>query len=112
DFVVAWHGPDGNYDGVYARQFKAAAPLSREFLVNAATDYDQRLAAVAMGETGNFVIAWQQVYSSTSFGNVYAQRYTNEPPTSGKFGIMSWNEDPSVAPKTELIPLFDDREDG
>lgn len=62
DFVVVWrsHPADGRGGGVYARPFDAGgAALCDEFKVNSApADVDNWTPAVAMGPSGDFVVAW------------------------------------------------------
>jgi hypothetical protein len=59
DFVVAWDGPDGSLDGVFAQRFAAnGTPVGNEFRVNVTTDQGQTAASVAMDADGNFVVAW------------------------------------------------------
>ncbi len=86
DFVIAWtdySGEDGSGYGVYAQQYSAAGTaLGSEFRVNTYTTSNQVFPSVKMDSAGDFVIAWQSGYFSSSqptqdgsdYG-VYAQRY-------------------------------------
>jgi len=65
--VVAWTGPDGNQNGVFARRFSrnidrstvgSIAPIGNEFQVNVTAGGEQTFPSVSMGYTGNFVVAW------------------------------------------------------
>ncbi|MCX4247232.1 hypothetical protein [Paraliomyxa miuraensis] len=59
-FVVAWQGPDGSGNGVFARRFSAAgAPIGGEITVPAAAANEQRRPDVAMASDGTFVVCWE-----------------------------------------------------
>ncbi len=61
-FVAVWKGSgqDGDGSDVFARRFTAAGePATGEILVNAATAGRQTRPAVALGDDGSFVVAWQ-----------------------------------------------------
>jgi hypothetical protein len=61
-FVVAWTGPDGSLDGVFARRYdQAGNPVANDLVVSGSTLGPQATGfeAVAHDERGNFVIVWQ-----------------------------------------------------
>lgn len=66
-FVVVWQsggyyddGPDGSRESIVARRFDAnGVPQGDEFVVNTFTPDNQRVPAVALDGTGNFVVSWQ-----------------------------------------------------
>ena len=62
ELIVVWQSdsqdPDGSA-GIYARRYDSVGnPLSGEFRVNLNTTDDQFNPAVAMDNSGNFVIVW------------------------------------------------------
>ena len=73
DFVVAWSGPDGNDDGVFAQRYDASgAPNGSEFRVNTLTSNNFTGPAVAMAPRGDFVIVWPWHYRQFE---IRGQRY-------------------------------------
>jgi hypothetical protein len=73
DLVIAWtssaQDPDGS-SGVYARRYDlAGAAQGGEFRVNTTTPGNQKLPAVALDASGDFVVAWTSAY------DIFAQRY-------------------------------------
>lgn len=78
EFVVAWtvRGRDGDGDGIYARRFDAMGNgLGSEFRVNSITIGAQEEPAVAIDDTGDFVVAWTSYGVSTGGQEIRAQRY-------------------------------------
>lgn len=74
-FVIAWNsvGQDGDGGGIYARRFDSGGkPLDGiEFAVNTFTLRDQGNPAVAINETGDFVIAWDSNHENAGNWDVY-----------------------------------------
>ena len=59
-FVISWQGPDGNGNGVFAQRFDGAGgPLGAEIVVNETPDDEQRRPDVAVEDTGEFVVCWE-----------------------------------------------------
>ena len=59
-FVVTWRSPDGDDEGVFARQFDAAGvPLAPEYRVNTYTTSRQIRPEIAMNDSGDYVIVWE-----------------------------------------------------
>ncbi len=65
--AFVWAGPDGNQNGVFARVFGrnidpsaigSLTPLVDQFQVNVTVNGEQTYPSIAMGATGNFVVAW------------------------------------------------------
>lgn len=65
--AFTWAGPDGNQNGVFARVFSrnvdpstigSLTPVGDQFQVNVTVNGEQTFPAIAMGATGNFVVAW------------------------------------------------------
>ena len=76
-FVVTWesYGQDGQGSGVYGQRYNAAGQaVGAEFRINTATSGDQLGSTVAGLADGGFVVIWQS-YGSSSYIDVYAQRY-------------------------------------
>jgi hypothetical protein len=83
-FVVAWQsfgtpGTDTSGRGIRARLFASdGTPLGDEFQVNTYTTNNQYHPAVAMEQTGDFVVAWESYGSAgtdTNFFSIQARRY-------------------------------------
>jgi len=78
DLVVAWTSLNQNESlyNVYAQRYTASGVAQgSEFLVNSSTTGEQRYNAVAMDESGNFVITWSSLPGEGSDWAVYAQRF-------------------------------------
>lgn len=76
-FVVAWHsnGEDGDGYGIFAQLYDVdGAAFGSAFQVNTTITGDQTQPAVAMGDDGHFVIAWQGD-AGDGTTDIYAQRY-------------------------------------
>ncbi len=80
ELIVVWQSdgqdPDGS-SGIYARRFDSVGrPLSGEFRVNSNTTDDQFKPAVAMGNSGNFVVVWGTASQEFSLSNdIRGQRF-------------------------------------
>ncbi|MHC4562606.1 MAG: SdrD B-like domain-containing protein [Planctomycetota bacterium] len=62
EFVVVWQGSGEDYADIYARVFAATGvAVGDSFVVNSATDEEQRRPDVAFGDNGRFVVAWEVV---------------------------------------------------
>lgn len=86
NFVVTWvsDGQDGDGYGIYAQRFDASgAMVDTEFRVNTTTSSVQKTPAIAMDDTGDFVIAWDSYYQDGDVHGVYAQRYDSQGQTQG-----------------------------
>ncbi|MDB5273211.1 MAG: hypothetical protein JWO58_1578 [Chitinophagaceae bacterium] len=80
NFVIAWesNGQDGDGYGIYAQRYNAAGVAQGgEFRINSTTTDEQSLPAIAMDDSGDFVIAWNYGTVSGFYTDydVYAQRY-------------------------------------
>lgn len=76
-FVVVWHSNahDGDGYGIFAQLYDpTGTAVGHEFLVNTTTVGDQTSPAVAMGDDGRFVIAWQGA-AGDGTTNIYARRF-------------------------------------
>ncbi len=101
-FVVAWEGPDGNNDGVFARRFdNAGQPLGTEFQVNSSAAGFQYGPSVTMRVNRGFVVAWSSSNAGSQSG-VFGRRYDSAgQPDGAEFRINSYTMartlDPAVA---------------
>lgn len=77
-FVVVWQSShqDGSESGVFGQRFDAAGqPAGVEFQVNTYTASHQRYPAVAMTDSGRFVVAWDSAYQDGWAGGIFAQAF-------------------------------------
>ena len=82
NFVVSWssNGQDGDGWGIYAQRFNAnGTPVGGEFLVNATTAGNQDASAIAMDDSGAFLITWSS-YNQDAPGTwgIYSQAYAED----------------------------------
>lgn len=64
DFIISWESDrqDNNFPGIYARRYyKTGLPKGEEFQVNTSWAPHYR-PAIAVGNLGNFVIAWENYW--------------------------------------------------
>jgi hypothetical protein len=78
--VIVWqsYGNDGAEWGIFARRFDSSgAPQGPEFQVNPLSPNQQTLPAVAMDASGNFTIAWRDMFRTgdSDLGGIFARRY-------------------------------------
>jgi hypothetical protein len=77
-YVVVWSGSGaGDPDGVYARLYDAAGAVGPSFRVNTFTAGEQTEAAVAMDNSGNFVVTWSSNGQDGGGWGVYGQRFNS-----------------------------------
>jgi hypothetical protein len=77
-FVVVWtsDGEDGGGYGIFGRRYDAAGnPLAAEFQVNAYTTGAQDRASVAVGNGGDFIVAWESYGQDGDDLGVFARRF-------------------------------------
>jgi hypothetical protein len=91
NFVVVWTGSDGSYAGVFAQRYDSSgAPLGSEFRVNSYTTLQQRFPSIAVGGTGDFVVAWDS-YQDGSESGVFGQRYASSgAPLGSEFRVNTF----------------------
>src|SRR5688500_3600368 len=76
-YVVVWSGSgSGDADGIYARLYNSTGALGSSFRVNTTTAGVQTEAAVAMDNTGRFIVVWSSSGQDGSGWGVYGQRYS------------------------------------
>ncbi|MHC4571906.1 MAG: hypothetical protein ACYS0C_07505 [Planctomycetota bacterium] len=76
NFVVVWnsYGQDGDSGGIFGQRFGASGdPVGSEFQVNTTTTGNQKAPAVAMDNTGNYVVVWHG--PGISEEDIFAQRF-------------------------------------
>jgi hypothetical protein len=76
DFIVVWtSAQDGSGDGAYGQRYAASgAPRGGEFRINTYTTGFQGLPHAAVGDRGDFVVAWESAQDG-SVASVHARRY-------------------------------------
>src|SRR6476620_11190529 len=85
DFVVTWEADDAaDSGGVFVRRF-AADGTALTSVLRATTQVAglQFVPAVAVDDSGGFVVAWESRDEDGSFGGIYAQRFA---PTGERLG--------------------------
>jgi hypothetical protein len=96
DFVVVWvsNGQDATYTGgIFAQLFDSTGGfVGIEFQVNTYTTGEQIFPAVAMSETGEFVVVWQSDDQDAPFTDgIFAQRFDSKgAPLSSEFQVNSY----------------------
>jgi Bacterial Ig-like domain/Dockerin type I domain len=113
DFVVAWHGSvqDTSGFGIFARRYGAdGAAAGEEIQVNTTTGFDQTIPAVAMDDTGDFLIAWTgrdvDPENVRDYGN-YARQYTSAGAPDGGEVLVN-----TTLARTQWIPAVASDADG
>jgi len=65
NFIVVWQGPgpsEHNGDDIFAQMFDPnGVSLANEFRVNSYTDNEQLDPAVAINNSGNFIVVWESI---------------------------------------------------
>lgn len=88
-FVSTWESfeEDGSGWGVYAQRHAAdGTPIGDPFPVNSYTAGDQHAPAIAMDDSGNFLIVWQSNLQDGDGYGVYGQWYHSDgTPEGGEF---------------------------
>ncbi len=107
DLVVVWQcensSVDGSYD-VYARRFSSVGvPLDEvEFRVNTTTQLDQVNPAVAMDNSGNFVVVWATGGDSIGYSNdIYGQLYNRQGQALGNEFLINGQSLPGITPPAD-----------
>lgn len=75
-FTIVWQedGRDGSLLGIFGRRFAPSGdPIGETFRTNTTTDGSQRLARIAVGTSGESIIAWTGPRDTPV--DVYAQRF-------------------------------------
>ena len=78
DYVAVLSSEESAGDGfdVYGQLFDSAGtPVGSEFRVNEMTEAQQKFAAVAMDDDGDFVVTWSSLWQDGSLYGIYARRY-------------------------------------
>nr|AGC72056.1 flagellar hook-length control protein FliK [uncultured bacterium A1Q1_fos_291] len=103
--VVIWSSffQDGDASGIYGQRYDTAGnAVGNEFQVNTFTGSDQIYPAVAMDDTGNFIVVWSSHLQDGNGMGIYGQRFDNTgSPVGGEFKVNSFTSGdqshPSVA---------------
>jgi uncharacterized repeat protein (TIGR01451 family) len=86
NWIVVWERDNGDGDGkgVFGRRFDSTgAALGVEFPVNTNTVSDQENPHVAIDQSGNFIVVWEDLGADGDLEGVFAQRYTAAGATDG-----------------------------
>ena len=111
EFVIVWQsfGQDGSEEGVFGQRFGldafGATTIGPEFQVNTHTTDDQQLPAVAVAESGDFVVVWQ---SGTGGSNVhlFGQRFDASGDKVGsEFPVSSETTAGQFRPRIAMDPV-------
>jgi hypothetical protein len=97
DYVAVWSSEESagaGYD-VYGQLFNSTGtPIGTEFRVNETTASEQKFAAVAMDDDGDFVVTWSSLWQDGSLYGVYARRYdASGTPQDGEFRVNQTVDD-------------------
>jgi Dockerin type I domain len=106
NFVVAWESDtqDGGTAGVYAKRYNAAGVAQGgEFRVNTYTTGTQGVPALAMDQTGDFVVAWYSDAQDGSSYGIYAQRFNSSgSPQGGEFRVNTFTTSQQLNPAVAM----------
>ncbi len=110
NFVVTWESytQDGHGFGIYAQRYKSnGATNGAEFLVNTEVLDYQSHPAVAMDNTGNFIIVWQSYAQDGAAYGIYGKKYNSSgtavTPTGCGTTIPGCNTDPTEGTFAEFL---------
>jgi len=107
-FVVTWSGAgNGDDAGIYAQKYNAdGSPNGSQFLVNSFTANTQNNPSIGMANDGSFVISWNSYGEdgdSTSYTNVYAQKYNADGTTNGsEFRVNTFTTNSQIFPSIAM----------
>ncbi len=105
-FVVAWQGyaPDGEYGGILARRYNAdGTPAGDEFQVNTSWENGGWYSSVAMGDSGEFVVAWQSSGRDGDLGGILARRYNwDGTPAGAEFQVNTYWQNYQLRPSAAM----------
>ena len=95
NFVVVWASQgqeDPDFAGVFGQRYDAAgAPLGGEFQVNSYTTQIQSKPALAMEDSGNFIVVWESNGQDGSIFGIFGQRFDSAGvPQGSEFPVNSF----------------------
>jgi hypothetical protein len=99
DFVVAWQsygssGTDTDYTSIQAQRYDASGSVQGgQFQVNTYTTNEQRYPAVALDDSGDFVVVWWSYGSdgADTYSSIQAQRYNSAGSSQGGQFLVNTN---------------------
>jgi hypothetical protein len=104
DFVVVWnsYGQDGDSGGIFGQLFGASGDsVGSEFQISTTTTGNQKAAAVAMDNTGNFVVVW--LGPGISEDDIFAQRFdVNGQSLGNEFRVNSNTDSRQLSPQVAM----------
>ncbi len=75
EFIIVWDSetdPNANERDIFGRRFdRDGKPIGNEFCLNTCLEGDQKYPAIAMGQDGRFVAAWQSYDPNGSRYNIF-----------------------------------------
>lgn len=103
-FVVAWQD-DRNGGDIYVRHFNAAGvATSDEILANTNMSSGQFAPAVAIKDSGSYVVAWQSDTGGSSKA-IFAQRFNAaDNPLGAEFRVNTYDTNDQTAPAIAMAP--------
>ena len=103
--VIVWSGvgagtDNSDFDGVFMRRIDASGILvGEEILVNSTTDGQQDHAAVAMSDSGDFVITWNSRNEDGDGWGIFAQQFNADgTPKGNQIAVNSTTAGSQYAP--------------
>jgi len=125
DFVVAWtsfYVQDGDGHGVFGQRFQSDGNRAgSEFQINTYTTSNQANAAVAVQDTGDFVVVWQSSPGGQdgSGSGVFGRRYSSDGTSlAGEFQVNTYTSGDqrygsvAVGPNGTFVVAWQSAQDG
>ncbi len=104
NFVVVWssYNQDGSSGGIFGQRFDSnCSPAGGEFRVNTATTGNQTEPAVAMNNTGSFVVVWEGPSVNTE--DIFARRFDpNGKPLCDEFRVNTITAGKQLCPNVAM----------
>jgi phosphoheptose isomerase len=105
NFVIAWQstGPDGDSAGIFAQRYNSAAQAQgNETQLNTYTTSSQAAPAIAMNDSGDFVVSWTSFGQDGSQEGIYGRKFDSQGiPKVPEFPVNTYTtgfqRDPSIA---------------
>ena len=104
NFVVAWQDDRNNGD-IYVRHFNSVGiATSNEILVNTNTSSGQYAPAVAIKDSGSYVVAWQSDTGGSGKA-IFAQRFNaGDVKIGGEFRVNTYDSNDQTEPAIAMAP--------
>ncbi|MBW4467302.1 MAG: hypothetical protein KME07_17895 [Pegethrix bostrychoides GSE-TBD4-15B] len=105
EFVVTWVGPSLGGNSIFGQRYSnTGQPIGIEFQANSQTGGSQTSPAVAIADSGEFVVVWQGTDGDDDDGSgIYAQRYdANGNPRGGEILVNDTTRGDQVTPSVAI----------